>query len=470
MVVHLHADFYLTSVAEVDAWTSQGSKAARGAVTTENIMPATVILGAQWGDEGKGKLVDRLAEQATWVARFQGGNNAGHTVVLGEQVLKFHLLPSGITRKECHLVLGDGMVIDPWVLHKELTDWQATAGEDPRGDRLYVSERAHIILPYHRYMDSLDTKIGTTGRGIGPTYADKINRVGLRFGDVAEVLGDADWTNATVARMNASLEAAGSTERVSADGLASDIAWIHENYASCIANTGLMLDNALKLGEHVILEGAQGTLLDIDQGTFPFVTSSITSRGNATHGAGIHPGHVEDVIGITKAYITRVGHGAMPTELDDEAGEHMGTVGKEFGTTTGRKRRCGWFDAVVMRQAQRINGFTGLALTKLDVLGGLDELKICVAYELDGKEITEIPSTASALARCKPVYITMPGFPELPLSEWLAMAVHANESGKGIAVLPAAAQQYIAKLEALVGVPCTSVGVGPDRDATIDCV
>jgi adenylosuccinate synthase len=270
--------------------------------------------------------------------------------------------------------------------------------------------------------------------------------------------------------MNASLEAAGSAERVSSEDLASDIAWIHEHYASSVANTGLMLDNALKLGEHVILEGAQGTLLDIDQGTFPFVTSSITSRGNATHGAGIHPGHVEDVIGITKAYITRVGHGAMPTELEDEAGVHMGTVGKEFGTTTGRKRRCGWFDAVVMRQAQRINGFTGLALTKLDVLGGLDELKICVAYELDGKEITELPSTASALARCKPIYITMPGFPELSLSEWLAMAVHANESGKGISVLPTAAQHYIAKLEALVGVPCTSVGVGPDRDATIDCV
>ncbi len=433
-------------------------------------MPATVILGAQWGDEGKGKLVDRLAEQATWVARFQGGNNAGHTVVLGEQVLKFHLLPSGITRKECHLILGDGMVVDPWVLDTELKGWLESSGEDPKGDRLFISERAHIILPYHRFMDSLDKKIGTTGRGIGPTYADKINRVGLRFGDIAEVLGDDVWTTATVARMNASLEAAGAKNRIAHEDLAENIQWIHDTYHRCIANTGLMLDNALKLGEHVILEGAQGCLLDIDQGTFPFVTSSVTSRGNATHGAGIHPGHVEEVIGITKAYITRVGHGAMPTELNDEVGEHMGTVGHEFGTTTGRPRRCGWFDAVVMRHAQRINGFTGLALTKLDVLGGLEELKICVAYELDGKEITELPSTASAIARCKPIYITMPGFPSLSLPEWLAMAASANKSGEGISMLPLAAQQYIAKLETLVGVPCTSVGVGPDRDATIDCV
>lgn len=432
-------------------------------------MPATVILGAQWGDEGKGKLVDRLAESATWVARFQGGNNAGHTVVLGDQTLKFHLLPSGITRKECHLVLGDGMVIDPWVLDRELNDWHESSGEDPRGQRLFISERAHIILPYHRYLDSLDKKIGTTGRGIGPTYADKINRIGLRFGDIAEVQGQDDWIEATANRMNASLESAGSTENYSASQLKSDIDWIAKTYEGCIANTGLMLDNALKLGEHVILEGAQGCLLDIDQGTYPYVTSSVTSRGNASHGAGIHPGHVNEVTGITKAYITRVGNGAMPTELSDEVGAHLGTIGHEFGTTTGRKRRCGWFDAVVMRHAQRINGFTGLALTKLDVLGGLDEIKICVAYELDGKEIHEMPSTATALERCKPIYITVPGFPAHSLAEWLDIAREANSSGKGIEALPSAAQHYIKQIEAIVGVKCTSVGVGPDRDATIDC-
>ena len=433
-------------------------------------MPATVVLGAQWGDEGKGKLVDSIAEQATWVARFQGGNNAGHTVVLGDQVLKFHLLPSGITRKECNLVLGDGMVIDPWVLDVELKNWQESSGEDPRGDRLFVSERAHIILPFHRFLDGLDKKIGTTGRGIGPSYADKINRIGLRFGDVEEVKDDDQWYESTVERMNASLTAAGCQDRITKDGLKGDVNWIWDNYSSCINNTGLMIDNALKMNEHVILEGAQGCLLDIDQGTFPYVTSSVTSRGNASHGAGIHPGHIDEVIGITKAYITRVGNGAMPTELLDEVGDHLGTVGHEFGTTTGRKRRCGWFDAVVMRHANRINGFTGLALTKLAVLGGLDELNICVAYELDGKEILEMPASATALARCKPIYVTMPGFPSHTLIEWLGIAKKANDEKLGFSILPTAAQQYIKRIEAIVGVPCSSVGVGPDRDATIDRV
>ena len=362
------------------------------------------------------------------------------------------------------------MVIDPWVLDVELKNWQESSGEDPRGDRLFVSERAHIILPFHRFLDGLDKKIGTTGRGIGPSYADKINRIGLRFGDVEEVKDDDQWYESTVERMNASLTAAGCQDRITKDGLKGDVNWIWDNYSSCINNTGLMIDNALKMNEHVILEGAQGCLLDIDQGTFPYVTSSVTSRGNASHGAGIHPGHIDEVIGITKAYITRVGNGAMPTELLDEVGDHLGTVGHEFGTTTGRKRRCGWFDAVVMRHANRINGFTGLALTKLAVLGGLDELNICVAYELDGKEILEMPASATALARCKPIYVTMPGFPSHTLIEWLGIAKKANDEKLGFSILPTAAQQYIKRIEAIVGVPCSSVGVGPDRDATIDRV
>ena len=428
-----------------------------------NTMPATVVLGAQWGDEGKGKLVDRLAESASWVARFQGGNNAGHTVVLGDRVLKFHLLPSGITREDCGLILGDGMVVDPWVLDRELNDWADGGGVDPSGKRLFISNRAHIILPYHTYIDGQDKKIGTTGRGIGPAYADKINRIGLRFAD----LPHCDFEE-MAARQNNSLENAGCRQRVTADELEEQISWIRNRFESAITDTGILLDNALKMGERIILEGAQGCLLDIDQGTFPFVTSSVTSRGNSTHGAGIHPGHVDNVIGITKAYITRVGNGHMPTELFDEDGDHLGTVGHEFGTTTGRKRRCGWFDAVVMRHANRINGFTELALTKLDVLGGLDEINICVAYELDGKEIREMPSSASALARCKPIYVTVPGFPSHSLSEWLGIAKKANEDGMGFKALPAAAQHYIKQIEALVGVPCSSVGVGPDRDATID--
>jgi adenylosuccinate synthase len=430
-----------------------------------NTMPATVVLGAQWGDEGKGKLVDRLAESATWVARFQGGNNAGHTVVLGDRVLKFHLLPSGITREDCGLILGDGMVIDPWVLNRELEDWVEGGGSDPRGERLFISNRAHIILPYHTYIDGMDKKIGTTGRGIGPAYADKINRIGLRFAD----LPYCNFEEMAVVQ-NQALENAGCRQRVTSAELGEQIGWIRERFSSAICDTGILLDNALKMDERIILEGAQGCLLDIDQGTFPFVTSSVTSRGNATHGAGIHPGHVDNVIGITKAYITRVGNGHMPTELFDADGDHLGTVGQEFGTTTGRKRRCGWFDAVVMRHANRINGFTELALTKLDVLGGLDEIKICVGYKMGDTEIHEMPASAIALEDCEPIYVTVPGFPEHSLEEWLGIAMKCNSEGIGFKGLPSAAQSYISKLESLLGVKISSVGLGPDRDATVDRV
>ena len=431
-------------------------------------MPASVVLGAQWGDEGKGKLVDRLAGDVSWVARFQGGNNAGHTVVLGDRVIKLHLLPSGITRPECNLVLGDGMVVDPWVLREELDRWMDETGEDPTGNRLYISERAHIILPYHRMIDGLDKKIGTTGRGIGPTYADKINRIGLRFGDLDEVVDNDEWLAESVQRMNARLSSAGAEGEISAQDLASDVKWIKETFGGSVANTSVMLDNALKMGEDILLEGAQGCLLDIDQGTFPFVTSSVTSRGNATHGAGIHPGHIGDVIGIVKAYTTRVGSGPFPTELFDSDGDHLTEVGHEYGTTTGRRRRCGWLDLVVLRHSNRVNGFTELAMTKLDVLGGLDPLKICVGYRLDGKEIHEMPASSAALARCEPILIEMPGFPELNLESWLDIARKANENGDGYSSLPSAAQSYIRHVEDLLGVPISSVGVGPDRDATID--
>ena len=431
-------------------------------------MPATVVLGAQWGDEGKGKLVDRLAGDVSWVVRFQGGNNAGHTVVLGDRVIKLHLLPSGITRPDCNLVLGDGMVIDPWVLQQELDNWKTETGEEPLNDRLFISERAHIILPFHRLVDGLDKKIGTTGRGIGPTYADKINRIGLRFAEVAEVIGDSEWLASTTSRMNHILEMVGAEGRIEEAELASDVKWIHATYNHAITNTGLMLDNALKLEENVLLEGAQGCLLDIDQGTYPFVTSSVTSRGNSSHGAGIHPGHIDSVIGIVKAYTTRVGAGPFPTELFDEVGEHLTEIGHEFGTTTGRRRRCGWLDMVVLRHANRVNGFTELCLTKLDVLGGLDPLQICVGYELDGKEIHELPACSAALERCKPILIEMPGFPEISLMEWLDIANKANSEGLGYSALPSAAQAYIRHIEKLLGVPVTSVGVGPDRDATLE--
>ena len=431
-------------------------------------MPASIVLGAQWGDEGKGKIVDRLAGGVSWVVRFQGGNNAGHTVVLGDRVIKLHLLPSGITRKECNLVLGDGMVIDPWVLRQELDNWLEQTGEDPTQERLFISERAHIILPYHCMLDSLDEKIGTTGRGIGPTYADKTNRIGLRFGDLSEIVGDDKWANESAQRMNSDLAGAGAEGRIDASQLALEVAWISDTFGNVVTNTGLMLDNALKLGEDVLLEGAQGCLLDIDQGTYPFVTSSVTSRGNATHGAGIHPGHIEEVIGIVKAYTTRVGAGPMPSELFDSDGDHMTDVGHEFGTTTGRRRRCGWLDLVVLRHSNRVNGFTSIAMTKLDVLGGIDPLKVCVGYRLDGREIHEMPSSSAALSRCEPILIEMPGFPNEPLEVWLDLANRAAEDGSGYSVLPAAAQAYIRHVEDLLGVPITSVGIGPDRDATIE--
>ena len=430
-------------------------------------MPATVVLGAQWGDEGKGKLVDQLASTLGWVVRFQGGNNAGHTVVIGDRTIKLHLLPSGITNPEATLILGDGMVIDPWVLQRELDTWADEGGDAPLGNRLFISDRAHIILPYHRIFDGLDTKIGTTGRGIGPTYADKIHRTGLRFGDVLTHEDPMVRATTMAARMNAALSARECEDRIEALDLRDQIEWISTTFGPAVRNTGRMLDHALALEERVLLEGAQGCLLDIDQGTYPYVTSSITSRANATHGAGIHPGHVDRTIGVVKAYTTRVGHGPFPSELEDEVGEHLGRIGHEFGTTTGRPRRCGWLDLVVLRHAHRVNGFDELALTKLDVLGGLERLSIVVAYELDGATVTDLPASAEALERCRPVTLEFEGFEAMDLDAWLDLARAAAQDGTGLEALPKGALAYVRAIEHHLDIPVTSVGVGPDRAATL---
>ncbi len=431
-------------------------------------LPASVVLGAQWGDEGKGKAIDQLAPHSDWAVRFQGGNNAGHTIVVGETTLKMHLLPSGITSGSCKLVLGCGMVVDPWVLDRELGEWAELTGEKPEGSRLFISERAAVILPFHRLYDSADKVVGTTGRGIGPAYRDRTERVGLRFVDVSRVAGNADEVASISHRMNKQLDTVGVSERIEPEQLQSELNWILDRFSGAIQSTGPMLDKALKNGESVLLEGAQGAMLDIDQGTYPFVTSSITCRANATHGAGIHPGHIEQCFGITKAYTTRVGNGPFPTELslEEGPGKQMSEVGHEFGTTTGRPRRTGWLDLVALKESQRLNGYSGLVLTKLDVLGGLDSLKVCVAYELDGRRIEHIPASTEDLSRCKPVYTEHPGFPWLESEEWIVLATESR-SGRGIDSLPQTIRDYISLIEDHTGIPVVSVGVGPDRMASI---
>ncbi|MAU18397.1 MAG: adenylosuccinate synthase [Euryarchaeota archaeon] len=432
-------------------------------------VPATVVLGAQWGDEGKGKAIDQLAPQSTWAVRFQGGNNAGHTIVVGDTTLKLHQIPSGVTAKHCNLVLGDGMVVDPWVLDEELGRWEALTGERPDGERLFISERASVILPFHRLYDGADKVVGTTGRGIGPAYRDRIERVGIRFVDIAGVLADPKRIKQTVSRMNSQLKTVKVEAEVSADELTADLQWILDRFGQAIRPTGLMVDLALRNGENVLLEGAQGAMLDIDQGTYPFVTSSVVGRANASHGAGIHPGHVTECFGITKAYCTRVGNGPFPTELslEEGPGHHMAQIGHEFGTTTGRPRRTGWLDIVALKDADRTSGYSGLVVTKLDVLGGLDEIKICVGYELDGKPISYLPTLAEDLDRCVAVYETHPGFPAMSDEEWIDMADRSRTEGSGFAAMPDAARNIVDRIEQLSGISVVCVGVGPDRKASL---
>ena len=422
-------------------------------------MANVIIIGTQWGDEGKGKIVDLLAARADVVVRFQGGNNAGHTMVVdGEQFIS-HLIPSGILQgKTC--LIGNGVVVDPAVLIEEM-DYLDAKGIDVGIDRIKVSERAHLIMPYHQAIDLAretqkgDKKIGTTGRGIGPTYEDKATRRGVRFIDLLEPETFAEKVRTLLDEKNFYLKNYLSAATLDAEDIIDTYRRYADRLAPHVANVSITLDEAIKSGHQVLFEGAQGTHLDIDHGTYPFVTSSNTVAGNACCGSGIGPGAVTDVIGIVKAYTTRVGAGPFPCELFDATGACIQEKGVEFGATTGRKRRCGWLDTVIVRNAVRLNGLTGLAITKLDVLGGLDELKICTGYEYKGSRLKAFPASLKVLAECTPLYETLPGW-----SEEISTIRQFDD-------LPQTTRTYLKRVEELTETPIQIVSVGPGRDETI---
>ncbi|GAA1086997.1 MULTISPECIES: adenylosuccinate synthase [Kitasatospora] len=421
-------------------------------------MPALVLVGAQWGDEGKGKATDLLGGSVDYVVRYQGGNNAGHTVVIGDQKYALHLLPSGILSPNVTPVIGNGVVIDPGVLLSELQ------GLNERGidtSKLLISGNAHLITPYHRTLDKVTERflgkrrIGTTGRGIGPTYADKINRVGIRVQDLFDESILQQKIEAALHDKNQILVKLYNRRAIPAELVLEEYLGYAEKIRPFLADTTLVLDEALKAGKVVLLEGGQGTLLDVDHGTYPFVTSSNPTSGGACTGSGIGPTKIDRVIGILKAYTTRVGSGPFPTELLDEDGEALRRIGGERGVTTGRDRRCGWFDAVIARYATRVNGLTDFFLTKLDVLTGWEQIPVCVAYEIDGRRVEELPYNQSDFHHAKPVYETLPGW-----SEDISKA-------QTFADLPKNAQAYVKALEEMSGAPISAIGVGPGRTETI---
>ncbi|HEY0023195.1 MAG TPA: adenylosuccinate synthase [Longimicrobium sp.] len=418
-----------------------------------------VIVGSQWGDEGKGKIVDVLAEDVDVVARYQGGSNAGHTVHVGDAEFILHQIPSGILHPRRRCLLGNGVVFDPFQFFHEL-DALTARGIDAEG-RVGVSGRAHLLLSYHKVLDRAAEarrgagKIGTTGRGIGPAYEDKVARQGIRLADLR------DWTRArealrrAAARVNERLQLFQSDERVDEAALIEEVGSIRERLLAISVDTGRVIHDALRAGQKVLLEGAQGALLDVDHGTYPYVTSSNTTAGGAALGVGIGPTMVDDVIGVVKAYTTRVGEGPLPTEFPSPMQEQVRELGGEYGATTGRPRRCGWFDAVVVRYAARVNGLTGLAVTKLDVLDTLPELKIAVSYRAEGQELDDFPGDLGLLEAAEPVYETLPG--------WQSSTAGARRWED----LPEAAQAYLRRLSELTETPIWYVSVGTRRDQII---
>ena len=425
-------------------------------------MPAIVLLGAQWGDEGKGKATDLLGHRVQYVVRYQGGNNAGHTVVIptknGPEKFALHLLPSGILTPEVIPVIGNGVVIDPGVLLQEIK------GLNERGidtSKLKISADAHIITSYHVMLDKTierflgKSKIGTTGRGIGPAYGDKVSRVGIRVQDLYDENILRKKIEGSLVSKNQTLVKVYNRRAVDVDAIVQELLGFAESLKPYVANTSLLLNEALNRNEIVLLEGGQGTLLDVDHGTYPFVTSSNPTAGGAATGSGIGPTKITRVIGILKAYTTRVGEGPFPTELLDVNGERLREIGGERGTTTGRPRRCGWFDAVVARYSCRINGLTDFFLTKLDVLTGFKEIPVCVAYEVDGVRYEEMPMTQTQFHHAKPIYEYLPGWEE------------DISNAKTFEDLPLNARKYVEYLEKISGAPMSAIGVGQHRDATI---
>jgi adenylosuccinate synthase len=422
-------------------------------------MANIVVVGAQWGDEAKGKIVDYLAVQASMVVRYGGGNNAGHSVTVGTEVYKFHLIPAGILNPAITCVIADGVVIDPRVLLSEIE------GLRERGvsfANLKISASAHVILPYHKLLDELqetqrgDNKIGTTGRGIGPAYVDKAARVGIRMGEFIDPVRFAARLRTTLAEKNVLLTRVYGVEPLDADAILAEYAPYAAGLRPYVHDTALLVSAAAQSDRDVIFEGAQGTLLDLDLGTYPFVTSSHPIAGGACIGTGIGPTQIDGVIGVAKSYTTRVGAGVFPTELPDSIGEYIRERGHEYGTTTGRPRRCGWLDTVILRYAVRVNGMSCLSLGHLDVLCGLDEVKICVAYKTEAGEILhDLPADLPYRTDCQPVYETLPGWHE-DVTEILSMQY-----------LPANALRFIARVQELVGIPIATLSVGPAREQTI---
>ncbi len=421
-------------------------------------MANVIVIGTQWGDEGKGKITDLLSRSADVVVRYQGGINAGHTIVVNEQVFKLHLIPSGILYPQTDCIIASGTVVDPEILLQEL-DQLKKAGVST--DRLFIAETAHVTMPYHRLIDKAaeelraEHKIGTTGRGIGPTYTDKSERIGIRILDLMDTDLLRKRLKWAVDQKNIILERLYNLPPLDPQEVIEKYIGYADRLRPYVVDASLRIDEAIRKRRNILFEGAQGTLLDLDHGTYPYVTSSNPVAGGACIGAGVGPTVIDRIIGVAKAYTTRVGEGPFPTELQDEIGRHLGDRGAEFGTTTGRKRRCGWFDGVIGRYAVRINGLDCLAITKLDILDELDEIKVCTSYELDGKIIRDFPSDARTFARCVPIYETLSG--------WNQSTVNCKE----LADLPAAARVYLKYLADLMEVPIAIISLGANRGQTI---